>query len=186
MIYIIGGITRSGKSLLARRLSKKYGVSYFNLDHLMMAMLEGPVDFEFQGETHDREKADKAWPFLQPFFKSIVEHELDGYVVEGALLRPNHAAKLMQQYDGKVKSCWMGYAKINEAQKVESIRDAHGLPGDWLKNADDDYVKMIAEYGINYSKEVQKECEALDIPFIDTSDDFEEALKSVENILINE
>ena len=184
MIYIIGGVTRSGKSVLTRQLSKKYGVSYFNLDHLMMGMLESHIDLGINGHTHDRIKSEKLWQVVKPMLKSMIEDE-DDYIVDGVLIFPNQFLEMQKLYPDQLKSCWIGYADVNPKNKFDEIRNNHSLEllGDWLKDQDDEMVKEIVEYGIGLSQEVKQECLENQLPYVEVSHNFDKALGKVEKIL---
>ena len=51
MLYLIGGASRAGKSLLARRLLAEHGVPGFPLDAIMMAAVRQPGQVLAAGEA---------------------------------------------------------------------------------------------------------------------------------------
>lgn len=48
MIFLIGGESHTGKTLLAQKLLEKYFYSYLSLDHLKMGLIKGMKDCPFK------------------------------------------------------------------------------------------------------------------------------------------
>ncbi len=53
MIYIISGASRSGKTLIAEKMVKQYGIPYVSLDWLVMGFTNGIPEYGIH---------DKLWP----------------------------------------------------------------------------------------------------------------------------
>lgn len=203
MLYIIGGVTRSGKSYLTRSLVKKYSnpnhqISFFNLDHIMMGLIKGVKDFGCEGETHDREKAKHMWPVVREIIEGIIRD--DGitdqseiqkptpnpvdYIIEGVIITPAQCAQIRDKFPDHIKACWIGYPTANRDKKYKAIHANKDLPGDWLSHEDDERIYGVIDYGIQFSKELQQECAEHDIPFFDNSHDFEGTLMEAERFLV--
>ena len=69
----------------------------------------------------------------------------------------------------------MGYPNVSKFTKFSTIRkyDDHT---DWSSRRSDEELLSIVEKLISISKEIQKQCDELDITFIDTSSDMIEVI----------
>ena len=73
---------------------------------------------------------------------------------------------------------FLGYTNINKEEKLKFIRkyDSNNI---WTSKYDDSQLLHDIDLCIQYSEEVKKQCEELNIPFFDTSDNFSEVLDEV-------
>ncbi len=199
MLYIIGGVTRSGKSYLTREMvrkhaSKTHQISFFNLDHLMLGLIRGIEDFGCEGETHDREKAHLMWPVVKEILDGIIRD--DGitdkfetknpvdYIIDGVIITPEQFSQLRQEFPNHVKACWIGYPTADRDEKYTAIQTHKYLPGDWLSHESEERIYGVIDYGIKFSQELQQECAEHDIAFFDNSHDFVGTLLGAETYLL--
>ena len=86
MVYLIGGSSHCGKTLLAQHLMERYHIPYTSIDHLKMGFIRGgytnltPMDDDVLREF--------MWPFLVGMIRTALENEqtllLEGcYIPEG-------------------------------------------------------------------------------------------------------
>ncbi|EFO9190394.1 hypothetical protein HL738_000841 [Campylobacter lari] len=68
MIFLIGGESHTGKTLLAQKLLEKYFYSYLSLDHLKMGLIKGMKDCPFK--VYEDEKISE---YLFPIIESIIQ-----------------------------------------------------------------------------------------------------------------
>ena len=193
MLFIVGGVNRSGKSTLAYHLNKKHGLPFFSLDHLMHGLLNGQSDIQCEGRTHDREKATVMWPIVKELIlnKLKINYITDKdekdtpvhYLMEGVIIRPEHCAELTKLYPNHIKTCWLGYTDIDEKVKYHNIKTFNHLPNDWLSKENDERIYGVIEASKKYSLELKKECQKFDIHFFDTGSNFEQVLGQVERYL---
>ena len=183
-IYLIGGVTRSGKSTLAKRILEKYGIAYVNLDHLMMALLNGPVNFGFEIDSHGREISEKSWPMVEAYLQSIFDRQCGTYLIEGALLEPKLTKAFLEKQSREYSVCFLGYNDCAVEDKKQAIRTHATGSEDWTTHVDDDVIEAVAAYGVNYSKEVEALCLELGINYVNTGTKFESQLNKAEDLLI--
>jgi hypothetical protein len=180
MILILGGPSRSGKTMLSRRLLKECGIPYFCLDVMVMGLTLGIPDLHIEPEAPYIPKAEKLWPFVKVMCETILDSQMDvqvsspaePYCLEGDLFLPKHAGELQQAFPGWVKSCFLGYADVDPFDKLTQIRSIGGGMNDWLKNFPDDYVLSLIKESIEFSIYLRDECRRLEIPYYDVSSDF--------------
>jgi hypothetical protein len=71
MLYLVGGCSRSGKSLLAGRVRAHYGVPCFPLDALTMGRRLGAPSPGIHPNDDDLETADRTWPIIKGVRKIV-------------------------------------------------------------------------------------------------------------------
>ena len=172
MLYIIGGTSRSGKSLLARNILKEKLVPFFPLDGLT-GMLKSAVPEH--GIKHDMgfiSKAEKTWKFNKSLFNHFIVTQ-ESYTVEGDSILPLQVAKLKEKYFKNIKCCFLGYCTLSAKQKLDLVRTFHVGEKDWTHKHDDEAMLGMIEGMIQYSKYLKEECNKYNIAFFDVSEDFE-------------
>src|SRR5437764_611608 len=98
MVILIGGASRSGKSIVARRVTQELGISAFPLDFLIEAVrgiaprldLDGGHRF---GEPHQPfvHRAEKLWPSTKRLLWVANLHQIP-YLIEGDTVLPRQIA----------------------------------------------------------------------------------------------
>ncbi len=171
MLYLIGGASRSGKSLLAQRFVRERAVPCLSLDYLTtMFQVGAPV----LGIHHDLLTIDKAnllWPLLWPLLDNIVEEE-PNYVVEGDALLPGHVRAFMDAYPQAVHACFLGYPHVDRQRKLRETRTHTDAPNNWVRHLSDAELLAKIDETALFSQYLLQECAEYDIVFFDLSDDF--------------
>jgi hypothetical protein len=177
MLYLVGGVSRSGKSILARRMLTERSVPYLPLDVVMMGFSRGlPAAGIFDRDT-DPVVAAKMWPFVKAMALTLLE-DGETYLFEGVQLEPAHALELLELHPGSVRACFLGYAHTTPEEKLRGIR-AHGrLPNDWLQGEPEVEILSHAERMIDRSERIQQECERGGLAYFDSSEMFDAALEA--------
>jgi hypothetical protein len=173
MLYIIGGVSRSGKSIIARRLLSDRGVSYFSLDILMMGFANGFPEFGVHPEDSSIQISNRLWPIVKSMAINIIETSLD-YTLEGDFIMPQQVVELKNKYSMDIRACFLGYSNINCENKLIDIRQSKGLPNDWINEwLDDRILDYINRMKIS-SRELEQQCEQLQLKYFDSSNGFVE------------
>jgi hypothetical protein len=183
MLYLIGGCSRSGKSLLAERMRARHGVPWFPLDALKMGLHLGAPSLGIHPDDDDLETADRMWPII----KGALEHLIwDGrdYLVEGDNLRPQTVAEFVSETDTPVRACFLGYPDVAIETKAMHVAQHTGLPNDWLNRTGPDNVRRYLEKSRSLSRRLREDCATLGIAFFDTGVDFHAGIASAELALI--
>jgi len=184
MLYVIGGCSRSGKSLLAERMRARHGVPWFTLDALKMGLHLGAPSLGIHPDDDDLETADRMWPII----KGALEHLIwDGrdYLVEGDNLRPRTVAEFISETDTPIRACFLGYPDVVIETKAMHVAQHTGPPSDWLNRTGPDNVRRYLERSRSLSRRLHEECATLGIPFFDTGGDFHAGVSSAELALID-
>jgi hypothetical protein len=183
MLYIVGGCSRSGKSLLAERMRSNHDVPWFPLDALKMGLHLGAPLLGVRPEDEDLETADRMWPVIEGLIENLIYDGRD-YLVEGVNLRPTTIAEFIKENEEPVRACFLGYPDVVIETKAVQVARHAGLPNDWLNRMGPDYVRRYLEISRSLSRHLRDNCGALGIPFFDTGTDFVGGLASAEFFLI--
>jgi hypothetical protein len=100
VLYLIGGTSRSGKSLITRKLLKEKGIPYFPLDSVVMGFTHGIPEYGVHDKLFPEEIAKRMWPFVKAMCEYLIYVGKD-YAVEGEALLPVNVSELMAQHGNK-------------------------------------------------------------------------------------
>ena len=184
MLYLISGTSRSGKTIVAKKLSVQKGISYLSLDWIVMGFTNGVPEYGIHDMLFPDEIAERSWSFLKAMFESMLWSEVN-YIVEGEAILPELIVELCKKYPNKLKICFVGYTDVNVGEKVKDIKRFGGEKGDWLIDKSDEYIIDHVKNMIHYSRKIKKSCKENNIRYFDTSKNFVEVLENtVEYLLV--
>lgn len=183
MLYIIGGTSRSGKSIIARKLLDSTKLPYLSLDWMVMGFTNGIPEYGIRDTLFPDEIAKRMWNFVKAMCENILWLDLD-YVIEGEAILPEHVRELIEKYPDKVKACFVGYAEAEVSKKVKDIKTYSTGANDWLSNNPDEYIINHINNMINYSLYIKEQCAAYRIPYFDTSDNFTKTIDDTVSFLV--
>ncbi|MEA2701731.1 MAG: hypothetical protein QOE22_440 [Candidatus Parcubacteria bacterium] len=171
MIHILGGASRSGKTLLARRAVSEKGVPYFPLDALFGGLANGTPQLGIAYDQPFIERAERMWPVAKPLLGFFFHEERD-FLIEGDSILPSQVSELMLE-GHQIRSCFIGYAALNKEEKLALVRVHHQGQVDWTKGHSDEEMLKLIEEMIQFSKYLEAECGKYGIQYFDISHDFE-------------
>ncbi|MES2225664.1 MAG: hypothetical protein V4480_02540 [Patescibacteria group bacterium] len=171
MLYVLGGSSRSGKTLLARRAVVEKQIPYFPLDGLFYSLVHGAPEFGVLYENTLKERPHKMWPLVKPLLNYFLKEEKE-YLIEGDSILPSQVSESIAE--GKpIKCCFVGYAESNKDEKLALVREYHQGDADWTKDISDEEMLPMIDEMIEFSQYLKEECSKYDIKYFDVSHDFE-------------
>ena len=171
MLFLVSGTSRSGKTLIAKRILADERIPFLSLDWLMMGFNDGIPEYGIHHLLWPNEIAEKMAPFLRGMIDCMLVDGID-YVIEGEAMLPRTVADLVEKQPGKIRAVFVGYTEIKLEDKVALVK-THGTgENDWLTGQSDEYIRDHVGNMIAYSKMIKNECEEHGLPYFDTSDDF--------------
>jgi hypothetical protein len=185
MLFLVSGTSRSGKTLIARKILADKQIPYLSLDWLMMGFNDGIPEYGIHHLLWPNEIAEKIGPFLRGMIDSMLIDGMD-YAIEGEAMLPQLAADLVEKHPDKIRVVFVGYTEINVEDKVALVKQHSDGENDWLTNESDEYIKDHIENMIAYSKTIKKGCEEHGLPYFDTSDDFPGAIDAATDYLVGD
>jgi hypothetical protein len=183
MLYLVSGTSRSGKTLIARKVLADKQIPYLSLDWLMMGFNDGIPEYGIHHLLWPNEIAEKIWPFLKGMIDNMLFDGMD-YVIEGEAMLPELVANLIEKHPDKVRAVFVGYTEIDVNDKVALVKKYSDGENDWLTNESDEYIRDHVGNMIAYSKMIRKECDKHGLSYFDTSDDFLAAIDAAANSLV--
>jgi hypothetical protein len=183
MLFLVSGTSRSGKTLVARKLLADKQIPYLSLDWLMMGFNDGIPEYGIHHLLWPNEIAEKMMPFLRGMIDSMLVDGMD-YVIEGEAMLPRFAADLVEEYPDKVRAVFLGYTDISVDDKVVLVKKHANPENDWLTDKSDEYIRNHVENMVAYSKMIRSECERHGLPYFDTSEDFLQAMRAATDFLL--
>ena len=185
MLFLVSGTSRSGKTLIARKVLADKQIPYLSLDWLMMGFNDGIPEFGIHHLLWPNEIAEKMWPFLLGVIDCMLVDGMD-YVIEGEAMLPRLVAELVEKHPDRIKVVFVGYTEINVTDKVALVKKHGGGDNDWLTNESDEYIGDHIGNMIAYSRMIKNDCENHGLPYFDTSDDFSGAIEDATDFLVGD
>ncbi len=170
MLYILGGASRSGKTLLARRAVAEKQIPYFPLDALFGALVHGAPEKGLRYEDPLMERPVKMWPMTKHFLNFFFKEE-NNYLFEGDSILPSQVNELIAEQK-PVRSCFLGYTELAREEKFVLVREHHQGDIDWTRGISDEEMLPMVDEMIVFSKHLQQECAKYGIKYFDISHDF--------------
>ena len=185
MLYLISGASRSGKTLIAKKILTDKQIPYLSLDWLMMGFNDGMPEYGIHHLLWPNEIAEKMEPFLLGMIDNMLVDGMN-YMIEGEAMLPQFVADLIEKHPEKIKVVFFGYTEINAEDKVALVKKHSDGEDDWLTNESDEYIRDHIGNMIAYSKMIKKGCEKHGLPYFDTSEDFFGAIEAATDFLVGD
>ena len=170
---IIAGCARTGKTTLALHFHNR-GFVHYKMDSIKRAMFN-TLSLNI-----------KDWHVISPMMASMISTIIEENMSDRVFNNEYYCIDTCHLYPIDILNMnlentiivFLGYTNINKEEKLRFIRenDNHNI---WTSKLDDSQLLHDIDLCIQYSEEVKKQCEELNIPFFDTSDNFSEVLDEV-------
>jgi 2-phosphoglycerate kinase len=183
---VIGGVCRAGKSRLANMLFRNTKSTVLHADVLTNFVKNNlseqfRVDIQLNG-------------VLQPdpseiLVKKLIRHmgkEFDYLkIIESSVISPTTVNQHFR--DDRYISLFLGYPRVDITQKLAEIRQAAiDNPHCWSHQyGDRDMLRYIKHFK-QLSVEIQNQCQQFNIPFVDTSENWSEAIQAAYNLIMSQ
>jgi len=180
---VISGICRSGKSTLANRIFQRIKCSVIHCDALCERLKETyPETFDSEHRLDGTIQADKreivVIRLIQTMGQTTGERFDHLRVYDTTVLTPETVASHLMTPDNFV--LYLGYPNANPREKLDIVRSD---PGCWLHGSTEDRALELITHFVSYSACLQEACARYNIPFVDMSYDFEEAISRAYNLV---
>ena len=183
MIYIISGSSRSGKTIVAKKVMKQCQFPYLSLDWLVMGFTNGIPEYGIHDKLWPDEIAERIWDYLEAMLESMIWTGAD-VIIEGEAVLPEQINEFSEKHPGQIKICYLGYSNVSIEQKVQEIYQYSLGKNDWLTKESPAYVEDHTGNMITYSKKIEKDCKKYGLKYFDTSENFTQTLDKVIAYLI--
>lgn len=189
MIYLIGGAPRVGKSIAARRLMKKLGVSWVSTDILNDVIVKVTPEelrdklFPFantvKGWTENDIKKIVTAQFSQ--IKSLKEgvsvfirHQIhfgEDFIVEGVHILPSEVARMLKskRYKDHVRCVFVVPSSVSQVLRGMKAKSSHY---DWTSGVSDEVKERIAKVSYAFGTKIASQARKFKLPVIVRTNDF--------------
>lgn len=184
MIYLIGGVPRSGKSTIANALLEAGGIPYLGIDYIKMAFAKSMPEVGIDPDEDDARTAKQLWPFVEAMIHTMIENN-QTYALEGVYIEPENAASLVQSHRDSIRACFVGFEEIDVNRKVRDIKAHRGVADDWLYDASDaELVSFVSDAKI-LSASLRSRCESLGLHYFENSNHYRRTIDGVVDYLLS-
>lgn len=157
MIYLIGGASHTGKTLLAQRILEEQHIPYLSLDHLKMGLIRsGSTDLTV---FDDEKLTDYLWPIAREMAKTAIENG-QNLIIEGCYIPHSWASDFDEHYRNQIRAIWLimtpGYiencfdAIRTHANAIEQRLDDSGLSKEELIRDNRQNLALCRKHGCEY------------------------------------
>jgi hypothetical protein len=167
MIYIITGVAKSGKSLLARQIKEEHQVSIISTDDLMMALYK---DYDIDINASDSSVSYRMEPYLLKLIKDLIKKQRD-ILIEGVHFNPAFSRKILDMYTDDIKILYMGYKDISQTDKVnELLKYKHMIKNQWIYEEQFGPIEETVQYLIHESQRIYQDCALYHLDYYEVTD----------------
>lgn len=170
MIYILSGVAKAGKTLLSEEIRKRYDVSVFSTDYIMMMLHRGNKDLDIDVYASDSSVATKIEPYVYGMIETMVENNAS-YLIEGVHFNTEFSYRLKKKFKDEIRFLYIGYKDIQLEDKVEELyKYKEVMDNPWLFDHQGESVEEIVKYLKSESSRIYHECIDLKLDYIDVYD----------------
>jgi len=166
---IIAGPSRSGKTTLAKRISRDNGLSFLPFDSIISTLEDLYPQIGIKHQDDNRLFSPVLAQFAAKFFEHIAYEDL-GVVIDLYQLHPRDYMLYFKEIP--VQIVYLGYPTLTAAQKLAQIRMAE-RPQDWTSRTSETKMLKIVEDFLTESKLMYQQCLEFGLPFFDTGSNFQ-------------
>jgi hypothetical protein len=164
MLYLVGGVYRTGKTVLAQRVLADKSVPFVSTDSLLHMLKNAAPELGVTDKSPLIHRADAFYPFLEQFVKYALYSTPD-YLIEGDVVWPRHAAKLQKTHE--IRAVFLGFSAVSP----ENITK-HAGHNDWVSSMSPDELKDLAEGMVKISGQISDECQEFGMQYVDLAGDY--------------
>ena len=169
MIYIVAGIAKSGKSMVAQTLLKEHHLNIISTDLVMMMLHHAHGQAIVDIHKSDVTVSTHLKPYLQGIIKTLVSFPKD-YVIEGVHIQPDFAYALSQLYPNNIKTIFLGYKNQNPHEKAKELkRYEETMDNPWFNQMNEDQLIDLTTYMIRESEKLYHACQIYQQPYVEIS-----------------
>lgn len=172
MIILIGGISCTGKTLMAQKLLEKYKMPYLSIDHLKMGLIRGDSNCSFAPTDKSEVIGQKLWPILKGIIMTNIENN-QNLIIEGCYLMPSFVKDFDKEYLNDIIAVFIGFSNnyIND-NFVSSIIKNRNVIEKRIYEEERPILQFINEHN-----ELRKKCIENDVEYFEIDSDYEKEIQ---------
>ena len=178
VLMLLGGPPRCGKTLLAQQVAAARGIGWLSTDTIrdVVNMLM-PSLYESGGTGLDPDpEADLFFPFFERSVESC-SYLVDEYLIEGVGFMPRHVASIAERIE--VRPVFVGMVHV----QLDAVLAMEGR-NRWHRELDESQLAALPAWIESWSRQIEKECAELDLPYVELSGGFLVGLDAARQLLL--
>ncbi len=173
MVILIGGVSCSGKTLMAQKLLEKYKIPYISIDHIKMGLFRGSKYCDFTPADGDDELTAKLWPIVKGIIMVNIENK-QNIIIEGCYIPPEHVRDFEPEYLKQIIAFYIGFSEEYVAKHfITGIIDHRSEIE--LKEYDEGY--MTPENFLLLHRQLKERCRKNDAMFFEIKQSYGEEIE---------
>ena len=158
---VIGGVCRTGKSRLGNKVFQNTKATVFHADHLMNILYNNFPDSVKDECPKVLVKLIRNMGKEFNYTRIFESCHVDPMIIKSKLNSPNYIF------------VFLGYPQVNVDKKLQKLREYGAKhPECWTNQHDDESLIVYIKHFAEISREQQLKCQQAEIPYFDTSDNF--------------
>ncbi len=178
MIIFIGGMSHTGKTILAQKLLEKFNMPYLSLDHLKMGLCRGLDEEKYSPIQDYRILGAKMWPIVKGIAMTAIENG-QHMIIEGCYYLPHFEKDFSEEYSKEILPVFLGFSSDYIKENYDDIRKTHASViekrGEIFGEPIKDYIKQHAE--------LKEECEKNNSTYFEIDMGYSEKIGDVINYI---
>jgi putative acetyltransferase len=175
MVILIGGVSCTGKTVMAQKLLEKYKIPYLSIDHIKMGLIRGSKYCDFTATDGDNELTYKLWPIVKGIIMTNIENG-QHIIIEGYYLPPEHINDFEPNYLKQIIALYIGFSKDYLENHFDLGIVEHRSE---IEQKECDYSYMNKDNFIKLHSEVKELCKKSNANFFEINDNYTEEIHNV-------
>jgi hypothetical protein len=146
-------------------------VPYISTDALMMG-LRGAGYPEYANAQDDLDVARELEKILAPMIENLRYCGVP-YALEGVHIRPAFIRAMVDEAEGAVTGCVLGYPDTLLDQKLDDMRKYPSIANNWLMGEDPEYQRQHLKRHIEISKMDRRDAKISGVAYFNTGEDYD-------------
>ena len=162
----IGGVAKSGKSTLAKKLCKDEKYNHIPVDYFTASFKRNYPDVGIISNVVVNEETSTKLSLFLSTVIGIIDTTDEKFIIDSAHINPKDIIKYLDR--DKWDIYYIGYPNTTKEEKFNIIRK-YETKDDWTYKRSDEVLLETLDNLIDISKKQEKECLELGIEYVDTS-----------------
>lgn len=167
MIYIITGMAKTGKSIVAKKMARKHQLEIISTDYIMVMLDRGNPDLGIHMEESDRSVSKRLEPYLEQLIIALIQNQ-ENYIIEGVHFLPQFIKRMIKKYPHDLSAIFLGYANWKATDKAIDLKKYRTETKNcWYCEYDDQELLKLSKYLVNESVILKEEVNQLGLKYFE-------------------
>lgn len=170
MIILVGGVSHTGKTVMAQKLLEKYSFSYTSIDHIKMGIIRGYKKCGFTPYDSDDVISENLWGVVKGIIDTCIENK-QNIILEGCYLPPESVADIS---DDNIIAVYILFSDSYIEENFKKIITYENIIEKRKFHEEINIDEFIIE-----NKELKKKCIKAGVTYFEIKEDYEKEIQNV-------